>query len=115
MFVTVKTDSHIEKGKFVKHDTENIWILATSLSSSIGVVNSSYQDENNVWWSKIYMFGSCFALCGELLPDVGGFLSINSEGKAILGDSNNNCGFIPPLSKGSQTRSPGDLIIVCLK
>jgi len=114
MFVTVQLNGEITIGKLVVHDANNVWRQATSTDQhKLGVLNSIELVEG-VYWGKLVLAGTAYALAGSNIEDQGGWLGSDDEGNAVVTQSE-NCGIIAPLSRGQASMTQGDLILVCIR
>jgi len=115
MFVTVKLNVDLQVGTFVCHDVDNTWRQATSSDvAPLGVVRTTYADDESVLWGEVLLAGACLARCGVNLPDQGGWLSVDDSGRAVVG-ATEDCGLIAPLSRGQASRVADELILVFLR
>ena len=115
MFVTLRINAEITDGSLVCHDSNNVWRVATSADiAPLGVLNSSELDEDNVRWGRVTLAGATFARVGASIPDQGGWLSRDEQGRAIVAPSE-DCGLIAPLTRGATAPSVDDLVLVWVR
>jgi hypothetical protein len=116
MFVTVKiNDSALPVGTLVCHDSGNIWRQATSSDvAPLGVLSEVLTDDEGVHWGRVILAGATYARAGSAIPDHGGWLAVDDQGRAIVGPAE-DCGLIAPLSRGATAPSIDDLILVFIR
>jgi len=115
MFVTVKLTADLQIGTFVCHDSNNTWRQATSSDiAPLGVVRSTFTDDESVVWGEVMLSGACLARSSASVPDQGGWLSVDDSGRAIVGPAE-DCGLIAPLSRGQASRVADELILVFIR
>lgn len=116
MFVTVKiNDSALPVGTLVCHDSANIWRQATSSDvAPLGVLSEKHTDDEGAHWGRVVLAGATWARAGSAIPDHGGWLACDDQGRAIVGPAE-DCGLIAPLSRGSISPSVDDLILIFVR
>jgi hypothetical protein len=116
MFVTVKINAEIERGTLVCHDANNVWRAATSADNApLGVLSrETTVDDQGVRWGEVTLAGATWARAGASIPDQGGWLAVDDQGRAIVGPAE-DCGLIAPLSRGAAAPSVDDLILVYVR
>ena len=115
MFVTVQINTEIQDGTLVCHDSNNVWRVATSSDiAPLGVLTSSELDAENIRWGRVTLAGASWARAGASIPDQGGWLSVDDQGRAIVAPSE-DCGLIAPLSRGATAPSVDELIMVWVR
>lgn len=115
MFVTLKINAEIPDGSLVCHDTNNVWRVATSNDvAPLGVITSSEVDDQGVRWGRITLGGATWVRAGSSIPEHGGWLACDDNGRAIVSPSE-DCGLIAPLSRGAVAPNINDLVLVYLR
>jgi hypothetical protein len=115
MFVTVRINAEIADGSLVCHDANNVWRVATSSDvAPLGCLNSSELDEGGVRWGRITLGGATWARAGASIPEHGGWLACDDQGRAIVSPSE-DCGLVAPVLRGATAPALDDLILVYLR
>jgi len=115
MFVTLKLTASLEVGTIVCHDTNNTWRPANSTDiAPLGVLEQVQLDDDGTVWGRVRMAGSALARAGASIPDHGGWLAVDDQGRAIVGPAE-DCGLIAPLSRGATSPAIDDLILVYVR
>ena len=116
MFVTLKFLTAPPAGTLVCHDVDNVWRAATPTDNApLGVLSrETTLDDDGVRWGEVTLAGAAWARAGASIPDQGGWLSVDDQGRAIVAPSE-DCGLIAPLSRGATAPSVEELIMVWVR
>ena len=116
MFVTVRINTETPAGTLVCHDADNVWRAATPTDNApLGVLSrETTLDDDGIRWGEVTLAGAAWVRAGAAIPAQGGWLSVDNQGRAIVGPAE-DCGLIAPLSRGATAPSVEDLIMIWVR
>jgi hypothetical protein len=115
MFVKVKLSGDLPIGTIVNYDDVNtVWTTAPNDTNLFGVLETTEQDEDLLWWGRVRFGNASRALADRAIPDEGGFLGV-INGKVFVDATDHQCGVIAPLERGATSRVADDLVLVYLR
>ena len=116
MLITqVKMNQNLLIGEFVQwSSSENQFVKCTDHMQMVGVVDQLPTQSGSDYVGVIRQAGVATAIAGENIPEQGGALSINSEGRAII-STGHSCGIIQAQPYGQPARVAGDSVVIWLR
>lgn len=116
MFVKIQLSSNLPIGTVLEFDAaNNVWNTALNNSNLFGILETTEQDEDSLWWGQVRFGNTTRALADRDIPDEGGFLSVVNGRVFVDNTTDNKCGVIAPLARGQATRTAGNLVMVYLR
>ena len=116
MLITqVKMDQSLVVGEFVQwNDNNSQFVRCTDKANLIGVVDQPPELIDGSYVGVIRQAGVASAIAGEDIPESGGPLGVNAEGRAII-SSDHSCGIIQAQPYGQPPRLAGDRVVIWLR
>ena len=116
LITQVKMDQSLVVGEFVQWDTQQLqFVKCTNHMNMLGVVDQApTQNEQGDYVGVIRQAGVTSAIAGADIPDSGGALGVDANGRAIIttGDS---CGLIAARIYGQPARVAGEKVVIWLR
>jgi hypothetical protein len=115
LLTQVKMNQSLLVGEFVQwSSSENQFIKCTDHMQMMGVVDQPPELVGSDYVGVIRQAGVASAIAGEDIPEQGGALGINSEGRAIISTAH-SCGIIQAQPYGQSARVAGDRVVIWLR
>ena len=116
MWVKVKLSSNHPIGSAVSYSSsDSAWILASGVSSPLGIVENVEQDESTLeYWGLVRFAGTAYAIADRAIPDEGGEMTV-INGKVYVDNAADHCGIIAPLPRNQSSRVANDLVMVHIR
>lgn len=111
----VKMNESLIVGEFVQWDTQQLmFVRCTDHMNMIGVVDQAPELVDGSYVGVIRQAGVASAIAGEDIPEEGGPLGVDANGRAII-SSDHSCGIIQAQPYGQPPRLAGDRVVVWLR
>lgn len=118
LITQVKMDQSLLVGEFVQWDTQQLqFVRCTNHMNMLGVVDQApTQNEQGDYVGVIRQAGVTSAIAGADIPDDGGALGIDENGRAIIStSSDHSCGLIAARIYGQPARLAGEKVVIWLR
>jgi len=111
----VKMNESLIVGEFVQWDTQQLmFVRCTDHMNMIGVVDQAPELVDGSHVGVIRQAGVAAAIAGEDIPEEGGPLGVDANGRAII-SADHSCGIIQAQPYGQPPRLAGDRVVVWLR
>ena len=115
LLTQVKINQNLLVGEFVQwSSSENQFIKCTDHMQMMGVVDQPPELMGSDYVGVIRQAGVASAIAGEDIPEQGGALGIDANGRAII-STGNSCGIIQAQPYGQPARVAGDRVVIWLR
>lgn len=118
LITQVKMDQSLLVGEFVQWNTEQLqFVKCTNHMNMRGVVDQApTQNNEGDYVGLIRQAGVASVIAGADIPDEGGRLGVDENGRAIIStSSDHSCGLIASRIYGYPARLAGDTVVVWLR
>ena len=115
LLTQVKMDQSLLVDEFVQwDDNSSQFVRCTDQNLMMGVVDQPPELIGADYVGVIRQAGVASAIAGENIPESGGPLGVNAEGRAII-STDHSCGIIQAQPYGQPPRLAGDRVVIWLR